>query len=139
MRNNGGGHGVPPSYNIFFYNFSERLVNTPPELVTQSMAEEEIKRYEKQTEFFVRLAGLNGQFRIARCRFTKEAILARYDRLCNGKTYENNREKLVRKWLKAPEVSVDWVTASQVLNVKAELTGSSMELVIIDAVKDGSN
>ena len=139
MRNNGDGHGVPPSYNIFFYNFSERLVNTPPELVTQSMAEEEIKRYEKQTEFFVRLAGLNGKFRIARCRFTKEAILARYDRLCNGKRHENNREKLVRKWLESPEVSVDWVTASQVLNVKAELTGSSMELVIIDAVKDGSN
>jgi hypothetical protein len=34
---------------------------------------------------------------------------------------------------------VDLVTASQVLNVKAEQPGSSMELVIIDAVKDGSN
>lgn len=138
MRNNAGAHSASPSYNIFFYNFSEKLVKTSPKLLTQSLIEEEIRRYEKQTEFFVRLAGLNGLFRIARCRFTKEAILARCGRLCNGKRQANSRENLIRGWLEAPAISVDMVTASQVLNVKAQQPGSSMELIIIDPVKEGS-
>ncbi|MGI6734325.1 MAG: AraC family transcriptional regulator [Anaerovoracaceae bacterium] len=135
MRHTAGGHGTPPSYNIFFYNFSEKLVKTPPTLLTQSITEEEIRQYDKQMEFFIRFAGLNGQFRIARCRFTKEAILARYNRLCNGKRKANNRENLVRGWMESPVISVDIVTASQTLNVKTQQPGSSMELVIIDPVK----
>ncbi len=121
-------------YSILFYNFSDSLLKTEPELLSRIQVEEEFKRHEKRTEFFIKLTGLNGRFRVARCRFSKEAILARYRRASHEREPADSREKLIDSWLEAPAFSVDTVSASQVLNVSSQLPGGSMELVLVDPV-----
>ncbi len=135
MRSSKDGSHVPQySYSILLYNFSDRLIKTAPGFLTQNLIKQEIGAYAKQTEFFIKLTGLSGQYRIARCQFKKEAILARYRREINERMYADNRERLAHSWLEAPAFSVDTVAASPVLNVQAQLPGSSMELVLIDLV-----
>lgn len=129
-----GNRGAHSSYSILFYNFSDKLIKTAPGFLTQSLIKQEIGSYAKQTEFFIKLTGLSGQYRIARCQFRKEAILARYGREISVKSHVDSREKLVHSWLEAPIFSVDTELASQVLNIQAQLPGSSMELVLIDLV-----
>ena len=129
-----GKHGTHAGYSILFYNFSDSLIKTAPGFLSQNLIEQEVKTYAKQTEFFIKLTGLSGQYRIARCQFNKEAILARYGRGINEIVDAGNREKLVQSWREAPVFSVDTITASKVLNVQAQLPGSSIELVLIDPV-----
>jgi len=101
-----GNRGAHSSYSLLFYNFSDKLIKTAPGFLTQSLIKQEIGSYAKQTEFFIKLTGLSGQYRIARCQFRKEAILARYGREISVKSHVDSREILVHSWLEAPIFSV---------------------------------
>lgn len=122
-----------PLYGILFYNFSDKLIQTIYEH-SQNQVLEELEKHEKQTEYYIKLIGVSGQFRIARCKFSKEAILARYGKSTDGEGLMCKRERLAKAWSSSPSFSVKEFTASQVLGVQSQQHGSSMELVLIDPV-----
>lgn len=125
--------GVAQSfYSILFYNFSDLLINSEPKCFSQNRVIEELKKYEGQTEYFVKLIGINGDFRISRCKFTKESIIARYRTACNQSEQLCKRSELAESWALSPSFSVKEISASQVLAVQAQQQGSGMELVLID-------
>ncbi len=131
----GSGSNPCPSYSILFYNISDNLIKASTRFLSQRMEEEEIRRYDKQIEFFIKLAGLAGPFRIARCRLPKEAVLAGYRQAsCEGDPV-CSREKLVDSWKESPIFSVETMVASHLLNIQAQLSGSAMELVLIDLLQ----
>lgn len=121
-----------PFYSILFYNFSDLLINSSPKCFSQNRVVEELKKYEGQTEYFVKLIGINGDFRVSRCKFTRESIIARY-RTASDKTKPLcKRRELEENWALSPSFSVKEISVSQVLAVQAQQQGSEMELVLID-------
>ncbi len=126
-------------YSILFYNISENLVKAELDNMSRQSIEEEIKKYEKHMEFFIKLTGVSGMYRIAHCKFSKESLLSRYRKEENqGESLNkllNKREMLINSWISAPAFSVETVNASQILNIQAHQAGSSVELILIDPVQ----
>ena len=128
-----------PGYSMIFYNFSDQLLEASGKYLPQSIVEEEIEGYEKETEFFIKFIGLSGFYRIARCRFTKDALLSGYKHASCEKKPLENREKLIADWSKSPAFSVDTVTVFHGLNIQTKQSGSCVELVLIDPVTDDND
>jgi AraC-like DNA-binding protein len=132
MRNSDGKDGRGRSgYSILFYNLSDKLLRYKNGDLSESRVVDEIKKHDKSTEFFVKLLGVEGPFRIARCKYSKEAILY-HCRKNDKESGLDSRETLIEGWLRAPFYGVDKVAAAKVLNIQAKQSGSSVEIVLID-------
>ncbi|GAB1477230.1 hypothetical protein MASR2M70_20680 [Bacillota bacterium] len=121
-----------PFYSILLYNFSGALLNSKPEHMSQSRIIEELKKYEGQIEYYIKLSGLNGPFRISSCKFSAAAIMARYRRGIEKPGIPDKRLELANSWIRSPSLSVNELTVSQVLGIQAQHQGSTMELILID-------
>ncbi|MDD2216704.1 MAG: AraC family transcriptional regulator [Eubacteriales bacterium] len=120
-------------YSILFYNVDDKLFNKVDQDIFPVEMEDRVEHYTERVEILVKLLGLSGKFRIARCYLSRENILARSKASGNEGNY-GKRSEVVKQWEESPSLSVESQFVTDSLNVQSSLFGFSAELVLIDPV-----
>jgi len=136
MRNfqEGRAGGGEPFYSILLYNFCHELSGLDFEHLPFNRIIDRIDKFDKQTEYYIKLSSIDGLFQIARCSFTKEALLARYRIVSEGSELRSRRRRIAETWSASPFFSVKQVSVSQVLGIQSHQCGSTVELILIDPI-----
>lgn len=121
-------------FSVLLFHFGENFLGEDIKIKTSEQVRDYINKYDEKLEMLIKLHGLAGEYRIARYRFTKEAILSKYRKLLGEKEHGGPREELVRNWTSTPVSTIEHQYASEGLFLQSQLKGFGAELILIDAL-----
>lgn len=110
------------TYCLMLYNLGEKI------------DESGLNEFKRQREYFIRLAGPEGEYTVARWKLTKQALLAGLKNAKAGGREKKGSKSLIADWKALPEISMSKSKASKVFGVKAQHEGSAIELILIEPV-----
>lgn len=126
--------GMPVGYRLsfLFFHFGEPLPLSDYQKATLLEMRETASNLCGRAEFLIKLSGLSGTYRLARCQFSRECILESYDKAVGDTSPTDKRDRLVRRFMELPVPSVETVHAADGLAIPCFLSGFSTELVLAD-------
>ena len=124
--------GPMDSMTALFYNFDEKVGDSLKEITEQEELLQIVRRYDREAEFLLRSNGLNGEYRILRCRMDSDNIEKRIEKAIDPSRRFDARQALLDEIAVEPSVSTEYLTCSGSATIRSKTKGMGAELILID-------
>ena len=120
---------------ILVYNIGKNSIDILEDCVTKEQILENVKEINDETEFYIKIKGLTGNYTVSRYRMGKNNVMTAYEDAINKQNPTGRRQMIVNNWKTLPNISFGNVTTRDSLSLRSLLVGTSAELILVDKIE----